>query len=122
MKLTVTLCLSLLVLASFCVYAEGNAKSGQSIYSSRCLGCHALDTNLTGPAHRGVFGRKAGIVPGYQYSVALRNSGLIWNEATLNQWLENPDAMTPGQKMEFRVGRQKDRDDVIAYLKTLTKN
>lgn len=120
MKLTAILCLLLLTSAG--VHAEGNAKTGQSIYSSRCLGCHALDTNLTGPAHRGVFGKKAGSVPGYQYSAALRNSALVWNEATLNKWLENPDAMTPGQKMEFRVGRQKDRDDVIAYLKTLTKN
>ena len=110
-----------LLLASCAAYAEGNAKIGQSIYSSRCLGCHALDTNLIGPAHRGVFGRRAGSVPGYQYSAALRNSALVWNETTLNQWLENPDAMTPGQKMEFRVGRQKDRDDVIAYLKTVSK-
>lgn len=113
--------LVLLLFASCSAYADGNAKNGQSIYSSRCLGCHALDTNLIGPAHRGVFGRKAGSVPGYQYSAALRNSTLVWNEVTLNQWLENPDAMTPGQKMEFRVGRQKDRDDVIAYLKTLTR-
>lgn len=122
MKYNSTLLLSLLLLVSSSVYADGNVKNGQSIYSSRCLGCHALDTNLIGPAHRGVFGRKAGSVPGYQYSAALRNSGLVWNAATLNQWLEDPDAMTPGQKMTYAVGRQKDRDDVIAYLKTLSKN
>lgn len=100
--------------------AAGDAAHGQQIYESRCVACHSPDANRVGPMHRGVYGRKAGSVAGYNYSTAVKNSAVVWNEQTLDQWLTNPQAFIPGQKMNFKVANAQDRADVIAYLKTLT--
>lgn len=90
---------------------------GQTLYESRCAGCHSLDANRIGPAHRGVYGRRAGGVEGYAYSTALRDSDVVWSTETLDRWLTDPQATIPGQKMYFRVAKQADRQDIIAYLK-----
>lgn len=89
---------------------------GQLLYDSRCGGCHSLDDHRAGPAHRGIVGRRAGTAPGYDYSVALRNSGLVWTPRNLDLWLADPEALVPGQKMGFRVDDAADRADLIAYL------
>lgn len=99
-------------------YASGDARNGKLLYAARCIGCHSIDANRTGPAHRGVYGRKAGSVADFSYSAALRKSKLIWNEKNLNQWLENPEKRIPGQKMGYSVPDAKDRQDLIAYLKS----
>ena len=71
-----------------------------------------------GPVLNGVVGRKSGSYPGYNYSDANTNSGLIWDEATLQEYLKNPRAKVPGTKMLF-PGLKRDNDivDVIAFLK-----
>lgn len=97
--------------------AAGDAARGDELYNARCIACHSLDANRIGPLHRGVFGRKAGAVADYNYSPAVRNSGVIWNEETLNRWLTDPGALIPGNKMGFRINTPKDREDVIAFLK-----
>lgn len=79
--------------------------------------CHSLDKNEIGPKHRNVFGRKAGTVPDYEYSAALKASTIVWNEATLDEWLTDPQAVLPGTKMIFSVHDARDRADVIAFLK-----
>ena len=61
-----------------------DADHGKELYESRCGGCHSVDANRVGPAHRGVFGRTAGTAPGFNYSTAVRNSGVVWNESTLD--------------------------------------
>ena len=94
-----------------------DAAHGQELYESRCGGCHSLDSNRVGPAHRGVFGRKAGTAPGFSYSPAVKNSGVVWEEKTLNAWLTDPQALIPGQRMNFRVATAEDRADIIAYLR-----
>ena len=99
--------------------AEGNAMHGQEIYESRCIACHSPDANRVGPMHRGVFGRKAGALEDYAYSKALKASDFVWNDETLEKWLTNPQALVPGQKMNFKVTKPEDRADLIAYLKTL---
>lgn len=96
----------------------GDVKRGQELYQSRCFACHSIDANRVGPAHRGVFGRKAGSVPGYDYSPALRQSTVVWNDKTLDQWLANPEKLIPGQKMGYSVPDAQDRADLIAYLKS----
>jgi cytochrome c len=58
---------------------------------------------------------------GFQYSDALRASGITWNEGLLMKWLENPDAMVKGTDMEFRVPKAEEREAVVAYLKSLTR-
>jgi cytochrome c len=93
-----------------------DASHGEEVYQS-CQDCHSLDTNDLGPKHRGVFGRKAGSVPDYNYSPALKNSGLTWNEETLDKWLTDPQKLVPGSKMFFHLDAAKDRADVIEYLK-----
>jgi len=93
----------------------GNAVRGAQLYQI-CSGCHSLDQNEIGPLHRGVVGRKAGAVPGYAYSAALRGSGLTWTPATLDKWLTNPQGLVKGSKMFFSVAKPQDRADLIAYL------
>lgn len=107
-------------LSSSFAYAGGDAKNGQLLYASRCIACHSIDVNLAGPAHRGVFGRKAGSVTDFDYSPALRKSRVIWNEKTLDKWLANPEKFIPGQKMGYAVPDAKERADLIAYLKSQT--
>ena len=97
--------------------AARDAAHGKEIYDTRCSACHSLDANRVGPMHRGVYGRKAGSVPDYNYSAGVRASTVIWTEETLDQWLTEPRAFIPGAKMTFHLGRKTDRDDVIAYLK-----
>jgi cytochrome c len=99
--------------------ADGDAVRGQQLYESRCIACHSPDANRVGPKHRGVYGRKAGSVPGYSYSKALQGAGFTWDGAKLDQWLTNPQALLPGQKMNFKVAKAEDRADLIAYLKSL---
>jgi len=101
--------------------ADPDAGSGKDVFERRCSGCHAVDISKEGPALRGVVGRKAGTAAGFQYSDALRASGIKWDEGLLLKWLENPDAMVKGTDMEFRVAKPEERGAVVAYLKSLTK-
>lgn len=97
-----------------------DAKRGKDLWEARCTGCHSLDEDRIGPRHRGVFGRKAGSVPGFNYSAAVKGAGFTWDEAKLDSWLTNPQALLPGQKMNFRVAKAEDRADIVAYLKSLS--
>ena len=99
--------------------ADGDKQRGQELYESRCVACHSVDQNRVGPAHQGVYGRRAGRAPGYEYSTALGKSKVVWTERNLNTWLSNPEGFIPGQKMGFSVPEVQDRADLIAYLKTL---
>ena len=94
---------------------------GEQIYT-RCFACHALDRDRTGPRHCGLFGRKAGSVPGFEYSSAMKKSGIIWNEKTLNLFLANPAKTVPGTSMGYDgVKDSQERGDLIAYLKQATQ-
>jgi cytochrome c len=64
-----------------------------------------------------VFGRKAGTVAGFTYSTGLKKSGLIWNDATLDKWLSDPDLMVRDNNMSFSVPKATERRDLIAFLK-----
>lgn len=108
-------------LTSSFAQAGGDAENGKLLYASRCIACHSIDASLAGPAHRGVFGRKAGSVIDFDYSPALKKSRVIWNEKTLDKWLANPEAFMPGQKMGYSVSDAGERADLIAYLKSQTR-
>ena len=95
----------------------GDANRGAKAYEAKCTGCHSLDANRIGPAHRGVYGRKAGSAPKFSYSPGLLKSRIIWTEPTLDKWLANPQATIPGARMGFRLGDAAARADVIAFLK-----
>jgi cytochrome c len=96
--------------------ATGNVARGQALYKG-CADCHSINENGVGPMHKGVVGRKAGSVAGYDYSSDLKNSGIVWTEENLDKWLTGPQAMVPETKMFFDVPDAQDRADIIAYLK-----
>ena len=99
--------------------AEDVAK-GEKVFK-RCKACHYADKekNKTGPYLVDVIGRKAGSIDGYKYSKAMRESQLVWDEATLTAYLKAPKKFLKGTKMAF-AGLKKEADikNVIAYLKT----
>ena len=95
----------------------GDPQAGESIYS-RCLACHALAYDRTGPRHCGLFGRRAGSVAGFEYSQAMQGSKIVWSEKTLDRFLANPPQAVPGTAMGYAgVTDPKERADLIAYLK-----
>jgi cytochrome c len=105
-----------LVAASHVQSAAADAAHGAQVYKT-CAICHSFERNGAGPKHAGVFGRTAGTLPDYRYSPALQKSGIVWDEATLDKWLADPQALVPGTKMFFNVDSAQDRADVIEYLK-----
>lgn len=93
---------------------------GERLYGARCGGCHSIDRNRVGPSHRGVVGRVAGSVEGFGYTPALKGAGLVWDDATLDLWLQGPTALVPGTSMGQRLPRADDRRDVIGFLKSVS--
>jgi cytochrome c len=79
----------------------------------------AAGENKVGPSLAGVFGRKSGTEPGYSYSSAVKGLNVTWDETNLNEWLQGPSKFAKGTKMIYSVPDEKDRQDVIAFLKTL---
>jgi len=94
------LSLPFIAAAFFSTALAADAARGAALYESKCGGCHALDENRYGPAHRGVFGRKAGSAAG---------------------WLSDPEKLIPGQKMNVSVAAAQDRLDLIAYLQAQSR-
>jgi len=100
------------------IAAAADPGKGKEIYG-RCLACHALEYDRVGPRHCGLFGRRAGSVPGFAYSEAMKRSKIVWNEKTLDRFLANPPKAVPGTAMTYAgVPEAKERADLIAYLKT----
>ena len=96
--------------------AGGDAARGAQRYA-RCAACHALEHDRVGPRHCGLIGRRAGSVPGFEYSPAMKRSELVWNRETLNRFLADPPKAVPGTTMTYAgVGDPQERADLIAYL------
>jgi cytochrome c len=113
--------MAVLVMAAAPARAGGDPERGRIVYA-QCQICHQIQRNGIGPKHLGLFGRKAGSLRDYNYSTALKNSGIVWNEQTLDRWLQGPSKMVPGTKMIFAgLSDPQERADVIAYLKQATK-
>lgn len=103
--------------------AEGDAAKGEKQYK-KCKTCHALEDgkNKVGPHLVGLFGREAGSVEGFKYSKAMLESGIVWDEATLDAYLKKPKEAVPGTKMAFAgMKKEQQRIDLIAYLKEATQ-
>ena len=106
-------------------FAEGDAAKGQRVFNTQCRTCHKVEKDATspvGPSLHGLFGRKAGTLAGFEYSDAMKNSGITWDDATLAEYLKDPKAKVPGGKMAF-VGLKNPAqlEDLVAYLKEATK-
>ena len=100
------------------VAGDAVLQRGEQVYA-RCAGCHAIEGNRTGPQHCGLFGRRAGAAPGYAaYSDAMRRSGIVWDRATLDAFLRDPQARVPGTTMGYAgVKDAGDRADLLAWMK-----
>jgi cytochrome c len=100
----------------------GDPKAGETIYS-RCLACHALAYDRTGPRHCGLFGRRAGSVRSFAYSGAMKDSNIVWTERTLDHFLANPLKAVPGTTMGYAgIDDARERADLIAYLKAANRS
>ena len=102
-----------------------NADRGNGARQAQiCKACHSLDSggaNMIGPALYGVFGRAVGGQAGFDYSPVMRNANFVWTPRALDAWLAQPGKFLPGNRMAFGgVFRQQDRDDLIAYLLSVT--
>jgi cytochrome c len=100
--------------------AAGDTTRGQTLYQTICVACHSIKYNGFGPAHKGLYGRKAGEQAEYVYSPALKSSNVVWTDSTLDEWLTNPEKLVPGLKMWVMVPSAEDRLDLIAYLRKET--
>ena len=100
---------------------SADAVKGKKIFT-KCKACHNADAlkHKIGPHLVGIVGRKAGTADGYtKYSKAIKDSGIVWDEANLDKWLAGPKTMYPGTKMIYPgLKKAEDRADVIEYLKT----
>jgi cytochrome c len=97
-----------------------SASRGQQLLESRCFACHSLDANRVGPSLRGVVGRVVGKAPEYRYSEALAAASHRWDATSLKVWLTNPEQHISGQNMNYQLDQAQDREDVVAYLSTLS--
>ena len=92
------------------------APDGEQLYT-RCMACHALAYDRVGPRHCGLFGRRAGSLPGFAYTPAMRSSGIVWNAATLDRFLAAPMKVVPGTSMTYDgIADAAERAALIAWL------
>jgi len=100
--------------------AAGDAKRGEELYA-RCAACHALAYDRVGPRHCDLLGRRAGSVPDFDYSAAMKKSGIVWTATMLDRFLANPIRTVPGTTMTYAgVADARERADLIAYLGSTT--
>ena len=119
--LTILILTSLLAAAALPAIAADVGR-GEELYR-KCQSCHTLEANgrnRAGPRLHGLFGRTAGSVTDYRYSEALKGSGIIWTEQTLDAYLKDSEAFMPGTKMYGGLSQDQDREDLIAYLRGAT--
>ena len=109
-----------LIAAMVATASAADVDNGKSIFN-KCRACHQIGENaknMVGPELNGLFGRKAGSAPGFNYSEANKGSGITWDEATFREYIKNPKGKIPNTKMVFAgLSDDQDIDDLIAYLK-----
>jgi cytochrome c len=113
------LSLSLFSLSGGQAHAQDTSK-GKEAYGL-CGACHPTDTsNGAGPGLAGIVGRKAGTAAGFRYSRAMKSSGIIWDDKTLDAYIGEPQSVVPGNVMPFSgIADARERADLVGYLKTL---
>jgi cytochrome c len=103
--------------------AAGDPVAGQRVFATHCATCHATEAgqNKIGPPLAGIVGSKSGTVPGFNFSPAMKNADITWDDAELDKFLANPTGDVHGTKMFVNLPNESDRQNVIAYLHTLKK-
>ena len=111
---------ALLAVAGSGEVSAQDAAAGEKVFGV-CKACHQVGEtakNNVGPQLNGLFGRKSGTIPGYNYTAANKDSGLTWDEATFRDYIKDPKAKIPGTKMIYAGLKDEQRtNDLIAYLK-----
>ena len=105
-------------------WAQGTTPDGAALFKQQCGACHSLDPNAParqGPNLAGVYGRKAGSVPGFNYSPGFAKADFNWDEQHLDPYLTNPQAVIPGAIMPYRQAKAPVRAAIITYLKEQSK-
>ncbi|MCA6110389.1 c-type cytochrome [Bradyrhizobium cenepequi] len=101
--------------------AQGGDTSGQQLFNNACRTCHTIKEgdNRIGPHLHNIIGRKAGSLPNYRYSEAMQSADFVWDEDKLGRFIENPDALVPGNGMTPYTGVRsvEDKAKIIAFLK-----
>lgn len=124
MKRLLTLVFAGVAFASGAIAQPGDIDRGQNDFRV-CAACHSLQLgqNMTGPSLADLWGRKAGSLSSFdRYSDALKSSGIVWNDKTLDRWLTDPNGMVPNNAMPFDgIKDTKVRADLLAFLKEATK-
>ncbi|MBV8400340.1 MAG: c-type cytochrome [Acetobacteraceae bacterium] len=96
------------------------ALDGAALFKQQCSACHTLnaaDPPRQGPTLAGVYGRKAGTVPGYKYSAGFQKTDVVWDETHLDAYLTNPQSVIPGSMMPYKQSKAPVRKAIIAFLK-----
>jgi cytochrome c len=112
-----------ILVTSSTAWAADDPAAGEKVFAARCAVCHATEAgqNKIGPSLAGIVGSKSGTVPGFDFSPAMKNADITWDEANLDKYLANPTGVVHGTKMFVNLPSESDRQNVIAYLDTLKK-
>jgi len=120
-RMTMTVLMTLLPLAAS--RADGDPARGEARFQE-CAACHRLEAgaNEVGPSLHGIFTRKAGELADFRYSPAMKRSGIVWTAETIGQYIADPQAMIPANRMPYAgMASAADRADLVAYLAKATK-
>jgi cytochrome c len=101
-----------------------DAASEQQVFNNACRTCHTIKEgdNRQGPNLYKIIGRKAGSLPDYNYSSAMKGADFVWNEEKLAHFIASPDEVVPGNNMKPYSGLASadDRTKIIAYLRSVS--
>jgi len=116
-------CAAALVAAAPAAAAEGDVARGEKVFGD-CKGCHSLDRSAksVGPSLYGIFDRKAGAGKDFNYSPAMRRSGIVWTAETLDRFIDDPKRAVPNNRMIFPgIPNAQQRADLIAFMQKTFK-
>jgi cytochrome c2 len=112
------------VVTSTSLIRAADVEKGKAVFE-QCAACHSLDGSgdYDGPTLKDVVGRKAGSLEDYRYSAAMKRSDVVWDAATLDRYIADPQEFIPGNRMAFAgIAEEGERDDLIAFLTIATKD
>jgi len=111
-----------LILNSGSALAAGDVEAGGKLFSKTCGGCHSIGEGARGgfgPELNGIIGRPAGTTTDYQYSDAMKNSGVVWTRDKLAAYIEAPKKVVSGTRMIFwGISDPEKIENILAYLET----
>lgn len=104
------------------LYKDAMIAAGQAAFQHRCVACHSMDPsrNAFGPSLFGIIGRKAGSLPRYAYSTAMKNSDFVWDDNYLRDWIYDNEKFLPGTRMRHvSITDITEQDYLVAFIKSL---